>query len=396
MRKQLFTALLFAGAIAVLPVGGMTKNWVVSATSNTNAPGPSMPAGTGLSTAVEAQLTVSNNTSGVSQTDAETAINNVKTTLNSLTGSAITNAMLSTQGKDLFAKIDAMALVAKGKTGTGATVAGSCTAAGITAASQVKVVGACMNEISDVPQLTVSAAASTPAVPAGYGDKVVMLNFEMANITAYKYPIMITVPTPDGFDKSKLVVLHFKDGGYEVLQPKFSGVNQSEMSFCTTSFSTYAYVQRQAVSGGGNESDFVKEWINELVSEVSNAKPGAIVRWKDVTTLPNDVMKALLAKKTVTLVMEYTYEGRNYVITIPAGAAVDNDIPWYGPMYLAARYGNGSVPAAAGGSAYVVKAGDTLSVIAKANNMSLAQLASKNPQIQNIDLILVGQMINLQ
>ncbi len=141
------------------------------------------------------------------------------------------------------------------------------------------------------------------------------------------------------------------------------------------------------------------QWLNAMESEIAGTKPGETVRWSGVTTLSNSVMKELLAKKNVTLVMEYTYEGKDYVVTIPAGAAVDNDIPWYGPLYLAGKYGNGAVPAsasAAGGSAYAVKAGDTMSKIAQDNNMSLAQLAAKNPQIQNIDLIRVGQTINLQ
>ena len=36
---------------------------------------------------------------------------------------------------------------------------------------------------------------------------------------------------------------------------------------------------------------------------------------------------------------KYTFEGKEYTVTIPAGAAENNDIPWYGPLYLQMRYG---------------------------------------------------------
>ena len=44
---------------------------------------------------------------------------------------------------------------------------------------------------------------------------------------------------------------------------------------------------------------------------------------------------------------------------------------------------------------YFVKKGDTLSTIAKANNMSLAKLVSLNPQIKDINKINIGQVIYL-
>ena len=79
-----------------------------------------------------------------------------------------------------------------------------------------------------------------------------------------------------------------------------------------------------------------------------------------------------------------------------AGAAEDNDIPWYGPLYLAGKYGNGvnTDKAAGAGKTYVVKNGDTMSKIAKMSGMSLAELAAKNPQIKDLNRIKIGQSIN--
>lgn len=137
----------------------------------------------------------------------------------------------------------------------------------------------------------------------------------------------------------------------------------------------------------------------ELADRITEAQPGAtIVMDKGVTALSNSVMKELLEKKDVSLRMEFTYQDKEYVIVIPAGAAIDSDIPWYGPLYLAQQYGNRAgtnTSAASGtGTAYEVQSGDSLSRIAAANNMTLKQLLAKNPQIKDPDKIAVGQKIN--
>ena len=64
-----------------------------------------------------------------------------------------------------------------------------------------------------------------------------------------------------------------------------------------------------------------------------------ISRDKNINALPNDIMQALYKKQTVALELEYTFEGNEYTVTIPAGKAEDNAIEWYGPLYLQMRYG---------------------------------------------------------
>lgn len=83
--------------------------------------------------------------------------------------------------------------------------------------------------------------------------------------------------------------------------------------------------------------DIVTMW-----QEIANAKDGATVkisRDKNINALPNDIMQALYKKQTVALELEYTFEGNEYTVTIPAGKAEDNAIEWYGPLYLQMRYG---------------------------------------------------------
>ncbi|MDF2856246.1 MAG: sleB 1 [Neobacillus sp.] len=44
--------------------------------------------------------------------------------------------------------------------------------------------------------------------------------------------------------------------------------------------------------------------------------------------------------------------------------------------------------------AYTVKSGDTMTKIAKENNLTIQELAQANPQIHNLNLIYVGQILN--
>lgn len=150
-----------------------------------------------------------------------------------------------------------------------------------------------------------------------------------------------------------------------------------------------------AGSGSTQASDPGKTFEENLTNQVKGAEPGAmVVVEQGVTTLPNFVMKELLNRKDVSLKLEFTYQNTEYVIVIPAGQAVDNDIPLYGPLYLAQQYGNRAGTDTSAGDTYEVKSGDCLSRIAAASNMTLQQLLAKNPQIKDPNKIFVGQKIN--
>ena len=133
-----------------------------------------------------------------------------------------------------------------------------------------------------------------------------------------------------------------------------------------------------------------------MESQIKEAESGStVILEKGINTLSNSAMKQLLAKGDVSLRMEFTYNDKEYVIIIPAGAALDNDIQWYGPLYLAQQYGNRAGTDTSTGATYEVKSGDCLSKIAAANNMTLKQLLAKNPQITDANKINVKQKINL-
>lgn len=147
--------------------------------------------------------------------------------------------------------------------------------------------------------------------------------------------------------------------------------------------------------GSAQASDPGKTFEENLTNQVKGAEPGAmVVVEQGVTTLPNFVMKELLKRTDVSLKLEFTYQNTDYVIVIPAGQAVDNDIPLYGPLYLAQQYGNRAGADTSVGDTYEVRSGDCLSRIAAASNMTLQQLLAKNPQIKDPNKIVVGQKIN--
>jgi len=141
-------------------------------------------------------------------------------------------------------------------------------------------------------------------------------------------------------------------------------------------------------------------YIDQMDEQIANAEPGStVVLDEGISALSNSTMQELLKKGDVDLRMEFTYDGVDYIIVIPAGAALDNDIPWYGHLYLTAHFGNQAAnTASSAGSgtdgSYTVQPGDSMSKIAQSIGMTLSQLAAKNPQIQDMDKIKVGQKIN--
>lgn len=149
-----------------------------------------------------------------------------------------------------------------------------------------------------------------------------------------------------------------------------------------------------SVSSGSSESAWTA-YEKEVTGQVQTAEAGStVVMDEGITTISNSMMKALLEKGDVSLRLEFTYEDKEYVIVIPAGAALDNDIPWYGPLYLAQQFGNRAGTDASGEGNYEVKSGDSLSKIAAAANMTLRELLAKNPQIKDPNKIYAGQKIN--
>lgn len=223
-------------------------------------------------------------------------------------------------------------------------------------------------------------------------------------------PISVTMPIPQGIRASQLIILHYHEDG-TIERTAFRDNGDGTITFTVTSFSTFVFAKdtsgdkaddssAQAPSNRGTGST---NYITSLESQIASAASGSTVKVakdQNLCALPNSTMQLLVKRGDVALEMEYTYEGVDYRIFIPAGKAVDDETAWYGPLYLSAYfsykedYVGGMVDGAA--AVYIVQKGDTLIRIARVNNTTVAQLAAKNPQIKNINRIVPGQVIEIE
>ncbi len=167
---------------------------------------------------------------------------------------------------------------------------------------------------------------------------------------ALNVPVAIGVSVPEGMDPAKVLIYHFNADGSidEIIDPVWyvdETSGRDSVYFVVDHFSTFAIAEAESTAAtgscGGTDNVFAR-YRENLASEIANAKDGTtikITRDQDINALPNDIMKALYKKQTVALELEYTFQGKDYTVTIPAGKAEDNAIEWYGPLYLQMRYG---------------------------------------------------------
>ncbi len=134
------------------------------------------------------------------------------------------------------------------------------------------------------------------------------------------------------------------------------------------------------------ETDFLAGIRNRIAVAKEAGTSARILKSDDINALPLEIIQMLVAED-VTLEMEYTYEGVDYSVNIlGAEAAVDENVPIYGPLFLAQFYGK----------RYIVKKGDTLSGIAAANKTTVAKIAALNPVIRDVNMIYPGQRIRVR
>lgn len=147
-------------------------------------------------------------------------------------------------------------------------------------------------------------------------------------------------------------------------------------------FQITAFAQESGMESG--------DYLTELRTRIAVAKEqgaNAKITMEDgINALPLEIIR-LAAAENVTLEMEYTYEGAEYMVDVPGAAAiVDESIPIYGPLYLAGFYGKW----------HTVKKGDTLSEIAKAYKTTAANIMALNPEIRDADKIYYGRRIRVR
>lgn len=147
------------------------------------------------------------------------------------------------------------------------------------------------------------------------------------------------------------------------------------------------------------EANYFDELTTKLEEAIKAGGPQTIY-WHEGTALPGPVMKLLSENPQITLIFSYTYEGLDYVVTLPGKyVKYDSNVPWCGPLYLYGlygKYGTTTAPVAtttqAGERSYTVISGETLWGIAMRLGTTVEELVRLN-NITNPDRIDIGQII---
>ena len=331
MKKKLIIAAAIAFAVFAIPYGSSALSTVSVASENNTVVTPSTKPVEEVKNAVDAI-----DTSKI--TDAASA-DNAAAALTKIGSQDLKEAMNA--GQDTVndvAAIEAAYKKAKGIKDTTLANSGAVKAVGIVGAAFV----APDTTLSvEAPAATPEIASSTYAVTSTPVYVEISLKAGPSSVKSLPIPVAVTIETPAGADGNKAVIFHFVNGGLEEIKPIYNA-SANTLTFTVNHFSTFAIAEANNTATAEGTDNAFGRYRDNVASEIANAKDGATVkisRDKNINALPNDIMQALYKKQTVALELEYTFEGNEYTVTIPAGKAEDNAIEWYGPLYLQMRYG---------------------------------------------------------
>ena len=331
MKKKLIIAAAIAFAVFAIPYGSSALSTVSVASENNTVVTPSTKPEEEVKNAVDAI-----DTSKI--TDAASA-DNAAAALTKIGSQDLKEAMNA--GQDTVndvAAIEAAYKKAKGIKDTTLANSGAVKAVGIVGAAFV----APDTTLSvEAPAATPEIASSTYAVTSTPVYVEISLKAGPSSVKSLPIPVAVTIETPAGVDGNKAVIFHFVNGGLEEIKPIYNA-SANTLTFTVNHFSTFAIAEANNTATAEGTDNAFGRYRDNVASEIANAKDGATVkisRDKNINALPNDIMQALYKKQTVALELEYTFEGNEYTVTIPAGKAEDNAIEWYGPLYLQMRYG---------------------------------------------------------
>lgn len=334
MKKKLIIAAAIAFAVFAIPYGSSALSTVsVASENNTVAPTPAPS-----TKPVEEVKNAVDAIDASKITDAASA-DNAAAALTKIGSQDLKEAMNA--GQDTVndvAAIEAAYKKAKGIKDTTLANSGAVKAVGIVGAAFV----APDTTLSvEAPAATPEIASSTYAVTSTPVYVEISLKAGPSSVKSLPIPVAVTIETPAGVDGNKAVIFHFVNGGLEEIKPIYNA-SANTLTFTVNHFSTFAIAEANNTATAEGTDNAFGRYRDNVASEIANAKDGATVkisRDKNINALPNDIMQALYKKQTVALELEYTFEGNEYTVTIPAGKAEDNAIEWYGPLYLQMRYG---------------------------------------------------------
>lgn len=331
MKKKLIIAAAIAFAVFAIPYGSSALSTVSVASENNTVVTPSTKPVEEVKNAVDA-IDASKITDAASADNAAAALTKI--------GSQDLKEAMNA-GQDTVndvAAIEAAYKKAKGIKDTTLANSGAVKAVGIVGAAFV----APDTTLSvEAPAATPEIASSTYAVTSTPVYVEISLKAGPSSVKSLPIPVAVTIETPAGVDGNKAVIFHFVNGGLEEIKPIYNA-SANTLTFTVNHFSTFAIAEANNTATAEGTDNAFGRYRDNVASEIANAKDGATVkisRDKNINALPNDIMQALYKKQTVALELEYTFEGNEYTVTIPAGKAEDNAIEWYGPLYLQMRYG---------------------------------------------------------
>lgn len=331
MKKKLIIAAAIAFAVFAIPYGSSALSTVSVASENNTVVTPSTKPVEEVKNAVDA-IDASKITDAASADNAAVALMKI--------GSQDLKEAMNA-GQDTVndvAAIEAAYKKAKGIKDTTLANSGAVKAVGIVGAAFV----APDTTLSvEAPAATPEIASSTYAVTSTPVYVEISLKAGPSSVKSLPIPVAVTIETPAGVDGNKAVIFHFVNGGLEEIKPIYNA-SANTLTFTVNHFSTFAIAEANNTATAEGTDNAFGRYRDNVASEIANAKDGATVkisRDKNINALPNDIMQALYKKQTVALELEYTFEGNEYTVTIPAGKAEDNAIEWYGPLYLQMRYG---------------------------------------------------------
>ena len=183
------------------------------------------------------------------------------------------------------------------------------------------------------------------------------------------------------------------NGGYGINLAYLDGNIEIGFFGPNTVSKDFVYIRQEQQDGGNFVYLYLESYVsfepyNIKIEESLENYPKDVLATAYVNegdSLSNAMMKALYNNPNLSLEFKFTYEGVEHVVFIPAGQAVNDDIEWYGPLWLLKKYGEKDEV-----RTYTIQPGDTLSKIAKKLGTTVKELKKKN-NIKNKDKIRAGK-----
>lgn len=271
--------------------------------------------------------------------------------------------------------------------------------------AKIKVTGAAFNT---APNTTVALSVAKPEkeveVPSRYRKSTqidIKLVADGTDIHELKVPVTVTIPAPEGFDLSQLVILHHKaDGTVERIVPLKN--NDGTVSFTVTEFSTFviaedplAYIPEQEITDDGNGNVGGEEVDNSSSSSSdSTPAPAKVKVLKPVIhkVVVGDTLNKIAAKYGVTLqdILKW-----NPVIKNPNIIFKNQEII-VGYVEVEVDAVEAPKAEAVNPEYYTVVRGDTLFGIARKHKLTLGQLKALNPELFKQKYIFANQKVRIK